>query len=87
MSISRITPGSPTGTFINLSACLASSPFDDEGTPRQVTPLVERGVLRNFVYDLDTAGRAGARPTGHGAHPGQNSTTISTIAATPISTH
>jgi len=45
-----------------------SSAFDDEGTPRQVTPLVEKGVLRNFIYDLDTAGRAGARPTGHGTY-------------------
>jgi PmbA protein len=44
-----------------------TSAFDDEGLPRQVTPLVENGVLQNFIYDLDTAGRMGARPTGHGA--------------------
>jgi PmbA protein len=43
-----------------------TSAFDDEGVPRKVTPLVENGVLRNFIYDLDTAGRAGAQPTGHG---------------------
>jgi PmbA protein len=43
-----------------------TSPFDDEGVPRQPLPLVENGVLRNFIYDLDTAGRAGAKPTGHG---------------------
>ncbi|MBA7696121.1 hypothetical protein ES703_104763 [subsurface metagenome] len=40
--------------------------FDDEGVPRQRLPLIEEGVLRSFVYDLDTAGRAGAKPTGHG---------------------
>jgi PmbA protein len=40
--------------------------FDDEGVPCRVTPLIEDGVLRNFIYDLDTAGRAGAQPTGHG---------------------
>ena len=40
--------------------------FDDEGVPRQRLPLIEKGVLRSFVYDLDTAGRAGAKPTGHG---------------------
>jgi len=45
-----------------------TSAFDDEGIPRKVTPLVENGVLRNFIYDLDTAGRAGAQPTGHGAN-------------------
>lgn len=43
-----------------------SSAFDEEGVRRQVTPLVESGVLRNFIYDLDTAGRAGKQPTGHG---------------------
>jgi len=43
-----------------------TSAFDDEGVPRRVTPLVEKGVLRNFIYDLDTAGRAGTKPTGHG---------------------
>ncbi len=44
-----------------------TSAFDDEGVPRKVTPLIEKGVLRNFIYDLDTAGRVGARPTGHGS--------------------
>jgi PmbA protein len=44
----------------------ATSAFDDEGAPRRVTPLVEKGVLKNFLYDLDTAGRAKTQPTGHG---------------------
>jgi PmbA protein len=44
-----------------------SSAFDDEGTPRQLTTLIENGVLKNFIYDRDTAGRAGVRPTGHGS--------------------
>ena len=43
-----------------------SGAFDDEGLPRRKMPLVENGVLRNFFYDLDTAGRAGVAPTGHG---------------------
>jgi len=43
-----------------------SGAFDDEGVPRQRLSLVEEGILRNFVYDLDTAGRVGAKPTGHG---------------------
>ena len=42
-----------------------TSAFDNEGTVRKVTPLVEKGVLRNFIYDLDTAGRVGVKPTGH----------------------
>lgn len=44
----------------------ATSAFDNEGMARKVTPLIEKGVLRNFIYDLDTAGRAGVQPTGHG---------------------
>ena len=45
-----------------------TSAFDNEGVVRKVTPLVENGVLRNFIYDLDTAGRAGQHPTGHGTN-------------------
>jgi PmbA protein len=44
-----------------------TSAFDDEGIARKVTPLIEKGVLRNFIYDQDTAGRAGTKPTGHGS--------------------
>jgi PmbA protein len=38
-----------------------------EGVPRRSTPLIEKGVLKSFIYDLDTAGRAQAPPTGHGS--------------------
>ncbi len=43
-----------------------SSAFDNEGSARKVTPIIEKGILKNFIYDLDTAGRAGVEPTGHG---------------------
>lgn len=45
-----------------------SSAVDDEGVARNVTPVIEKGVLKNFFYDLDTAAKAGAQPTGHGAN-------------------
>lgn len=45
-----------------------SSAFDEDGVPRQPLPLVENGVLRNFIYDLDTAAKAGTAPTGHGTN-------------------
>lgn len=45
---------------------LGSGKFDGEGIPHQTTPLVVGGVLQNFLYDLDTAGRAGAQSTGNG---------------------
>jgi len=34
---------------------LMSSPFDDEGVPRQRFPLFEKGVLKNYLLDLSTA--------------------------------
>ena len=45
-----------------------TSAFDDEGTLRQVTPIIDNGILTNFIYDRDTAGRAGKNPTGHGSN-------------------
>ena len=45
-----------------------TSAFDNEGVLRRRMPLVENGILRNFIYDLDTAGRAGEHPTGHGTN-------------------
>jgi TldD protein len=32
-----------------------STSFDDEGTPAQKTVLIENGVLKNFLYDRETA--------------------------------
>jgi PmbA protein len=43
-----------------------SRPFDDEGVPVRRTPLVEEGVVRNYFYDLQTAGLAGQKSTGNG---------------------
>jgi PmbA protein len=44
-----------------------SRPCDDEGIPSQRIPLIEKGIVRNFLYDLQTAGQAGAKSTGSGA--------------------
>ena len=44
----------------------ASGQYDGEGVPHQITPLIERGELKQVLYDLDTAGRAGTTSTGHG---------------------
>ena len=43
-----------------------SRPIDDECVPSQVTCLVDRGVVKRFIYDLETAARAKVRSTGHG---------------------
>ena len=39
--------------------------FDYEGTPKQRVVLVEEGVIRDTVWDRDTAARAGRESTGH----------------------
>jgi len=41
-------------------------PCDDEGVPARRLPIIERGVLANFLYDLRTAAAMGAGPTGNG---------------------
>jgi PmbA protein len=45
----------------------SSRPCDDEGVPSQRTPLVSRGVVKNFLYDLQTAALAGKKSTGNGS--------------------
>ena len=37
---------------------------DDEGVPTRRTPLVEGGVVRSFLYDLQTAAEMGVESTG-----------------------
>ena len=48
-----------------LAYRVESSPCDDEGMPSQRTPLIEGGVVANFLYDLQTAVLAGAHSTGN----------------------
>lgn len=43
-----------------------SNSYDDEGVPHQINTLVKDGVVQEFLYDLDTAGRAGKTSTGNG---------------------
>lgn len=50
-----------------MTGGLGSAPFDDEGVPTQTTPVVERGILRNYLHSAYTARKLGARPTGNGS--------------------
>jgi len=43
-----------------------SRPCDDEGVPSRMLPLIEQGAVKNFIYDLQTAGQAKAASTGGG---------------------
>jgi len=46
-------------------AGLGTAPFDDEGIPQQNTTIVEKGVLRNFLYDTYTANKDKCKSTGN----------------------
>jgi PmbA protein len=45
---------------------------DDEGVPSRRMPLIDKGVISNFLYDLQTAAQAGEESTGN-AHRGISS--------------
>ena len=44
---------------------LASAPFDGEGVPTQTRTIIDRGVLRGFLYNAYAARRAGVKSTGN----------------------
>jgi len=44
----------------------SSRPIDDECVTSRRTALVERGIVRGFIYDLETAARARTQSTGNG---------------------
>ncbi|MHA1776451.1 MAG: hypothetical protein DRO88_03455 [Promethearchaeia archaeon] len=48
-----------------LGEGLNARPFDVEGTPSQVTPLVENGKLINFVHNTSSAIQTGGKSTGN----------------------
>lgn len=41
-------------------------PYDDEGTPKRRTAIVERGLLKSFLNSLSTAAILKGEPTGNG---------------------
>lgn len=47
-----------------------SRPCDDEGIASQRTPLIEQGVVANFLYDLQTAALANTKSTGSASRSG-----------------
>jgi PmbA protein len=62
----------------------ASRPCDDEGVASQRTPLVEKGVIKGFLYDLQTAALAKKKSTGNGIRRGSLPTpAASALVVTP----
>lgn len=63
-----------TGPFVTISedpvgADGLHSPFDSEGIPRRVVPLLTQGKIHEPVYDLRTAAESGRESTGHAVAP------------------
>ncbi len=49
-----------------LKGGLQSSVSDGEGVSSQKTPLIENGILKNFLYDIYTSKKGNVKPTGNG---------------------
>jgi PmbA protein len=61
-----------------LEGGLLTRKFDDEGVPCQKTLVIDKGVLRNFLYDSYTANKVGAGSTGNASRTG-----LASYASTP----
>jgi PmbA protein len=59
--------------------------FDDEGIPCRRFPLIEKGVLKNFYYDLYFAQKLKTPPTGHGFKSSLSSKPVPSINHLSIS--
>jgi PmbA protein len=60
---------SPAFSVVNdptLPFVPGSRPSDDEGVVSKRVPLIDKGVVANFLYDLQAAGQANAESTGSG---------------------
>lgn len=58
--ISIIDDGTLPGLF-------GTSPFDDEGIPTRRTPVIENGVLKNYLLNTYSARKLGMKTTGNAA--------------------
>ena len=48
-----------------LPEAIGSAPFDGEGLPTQETVIIEKGILKTFLYDYYSALKAGRSSTGN----------------------
>jgi PmbA protein len=67
---------------------IGSSSFDAEGVPCQKTPVIEKGVLKEFLHDNYTANKANVESTGNASRGGYSSppaVSVSNLVVTPKS--
>jgi PmbA protein len=43
-----------------------STPYDDEGVQTRKKPIIDHGVLKNFIFDLETGAESGKGSSGNG---------------------
>ncbi len=48
-----------------LPGLFGTQPFDDEGVPSRRTPVIEKGVLKNYLLNTYTARKLGMKTTGN----------------------
>jgi PmbA protein len=60
----------------------ASGAYDGEGVPTQKRDIVKDGILQTFLYDLETAAKAGVQSTGSGPGCGTSNVIIAPGDAT-----
>src|SRR5207249_7349456 len=70
------TPNVPIIDDARVTARLGSSPIDDEGVATRTTPIIENGVLRNYLHSTYTARKLGAKPTGNGSRAASGVVTV-----------
>ena len=63
-----------------INFALGSAPYDDEGIEMKRVPLVKKGEIKNFYYDLQTAGMAEVESTGNGLRAGLQSEPVPGIS-------
>ena len=49
-----------------IKGAYGSIPFDSEGTPSSRTVIIEKGVYKGYMHNLETAAIMGVEPTGNG---------------------
>jgi PmbA protein len=59
-----------------LEKGLSTSAFDGEGIPTQKTLIIEKGILKNFIFDNYFGRKAGAKSTGNAKRRGYATTPI-----------
>ncbi len=64
-----------------VDEAIGSKPYDDEGVSTQTKAIIEKGVLKTYLYDVFSAAREGKKPSGNSLR--QSSEIIQKYAVEP----